>query len=516
MTGEIRHVVVLGGGTAGWLAANHLARRLQSHLPDTVQVSLIESPDIPTIGVGEGTVPAIRSSLHHLGISETRLLREADATFKQSIKFVGWMKPRQGAAHSYHHLFDYPDILDSDPTPAWLQGKLPGMHYADAVSVQGRFCDAGLGPKLMTQPEYAGISQYAYHIDAAKFGKLLAEHGSNKLGVRHIRAHVTSVKVKTDGGIDSLITDCAGEIQGDLYVDASGFNALLLSQTMNIPLVDKSHVLLADTALAVQVPYSSPAQPIACHTLATAQHAGWIWDIGLTERRGVGYVYSSSHTSHEQAEHNLRDYLGPLANDLAMRRIPMQVGYRKKFWHKNCVAIGLSQGFVEPLEATGLLMFDITSRMLADQFPAHQAQIDQTAGRFNRQVSYAWERVVDFIKLHYCISDRDDSEFWLDNRHEQSIPQSLQENLEYWRYQLPSHYDFTNVSGIFNLENYLYVLYGMHYPTQIADRPGFAAPAMAAEQKVQAMQKRAAQLAAQMLPHRELINRIRQYGLQRI
>ncbi|WKE66159.1 tryptophan 7-halogenase [Gallaecimonas kandeliae] len=511
----LRKVLVVGGGTAGWLAANHLAKRLQSRLPQGVRVCLVEAPDIPTIGVGEGTVPAIRNSLAYLGISETELIRQCDATFKQSIQFIDWEQdPARHGSNSYHHLFDYPEILGGDPTPFWLAD--PQGSYADAVAIQGRLIEAGLGPKLATQAEYQGVCQYAYHLDAAKFGALLARHGTGKLGVEYIRAKVLDIGYHPDGSIRCLHTDSAGALEADLFVDASGFGALLLGQGLKVPLKDQRQFLLCDQALAVQLPYQDPAQPIPCATLATAKEAGWIWDIGLTGRRGLGYVYSSAHSSHEQAEAVLRQYMGPGGDDLVLRRIPMQVGYRERFWEKNCVAIGLSQGFVEPLEATGLLMFDITARMLADQFPASQAQIPAAARRFNQRVGYAWERVIDFVKLHYCLSKRDDSAFWLDNRSAATIPDSLADNLAYWRHQLPSHYDFTDISAVFGLENYLYVLYGMHYPTDLAGRPDLLADPAGARHTQARLSARLQQAGSQLLPHRQLLDRIRQHGLQKI
>ena len=166
---SMKEVLVVGGGTAGWLSACHLAKKLGS-AKGGIKVTLIESPDIPTIGVGEGTVPAMRQSLQYLGISETDFIRECDATFKQSIKFVDWMQAQDaGAANYYHHVFDYPDVTEVDLTPYWLMNRSDNTAFADAVSIQGKICDRGLGPKLMTHPEFLGTTNYAYHLDAAKF-----------------------------------------------------------------------------------------------------------------------------------------------------------------------------------------------------------------------------------------------------------------------------------------------------------------------------------------------------------
>ena len=212
----------------------------------------------------------------------------------------------------------------------------------------------------------------------------------------------------------------------------------------------------------------------------------------------------------------MRASIGDRADQVSCRRIPMQVGYRERFWFRNCAAIGLSQGFVEPLEATGLLMFDATARMLAEQFPATGSLMPVLAERFNQRVRFAWERVIDFIKLHYCISDRDDSAFWRDNRDAATIPDSLRENLAIWRHQPPSEYDFSSKLEVFNLENYLYVLYGMNYATDIAPLSYRYPDRERAAGEFQRLRQLSGQAAEALPAHRELIEKIHQYGLQTV
>lgn len=520
-SGAIKHVLVVGGGTAGWLSACHLAKKLNSNLPDGIKVTLVESPEIPTIGVGEGTVPAIRNTLEYLGISESDFVRECDVTFKQSIKFVDWLdKPGTATDNYYHHIFDYPAISDVDLTPYWLMGQAGEVPYVDAVAVQGQVCDGGFGPKLMTHPEYQGATNYAYHLDAAKMARFLTQHATEKLGVNHILATVTDVQMASDGNIAAIDTKEVGVLSADLFVDCTGFAALMIGQKLGVEFISKSDVLFVDHALAVQVPYVNADDPIPCYTISTAKEAGWIWDIGLSERRGTGYVYSSKHTSHERAEEVMRSYLretiGSAADDVMCRRIPMQIGYREKFWVKNCVSIGLSQGFVEPLEATGLLVFDATARMLADLFPPSLETMPAIAARFNDRVKFAWDRVIDFIKLHYCLSKRDDSEFWRDNCDPVTIPQTLLDNLALWKHQPPSSYDFSSKLEIFNLENYLYVLYGMKFETEMGPIAYRYKDSELAQAAFRALRQDTEQMASGLLPHRELIDRIKKYGMQRI
>ena len=274
-------------------------------------------------------------------------------------------------------------------------------------------------------------------------------------------------------------------------------------------------MLFADFALAAQIPYADAETAIPSYTLSTAKEAGWIWDIGLTSRRGTGYVYSSQHTTHERAEEVLRHYLGDTRCEIACRKISMRVGYREKFWVKNCAAIGLAQGFVEPLEATGLLVYDATARMLADLFPARAEEMPWAAQQFNERTRNAWDKVIDFVKLHYFISKRDDTDFWRDNRDPVTASARLIALLESWRYQLPTDYDFSSRMEIFNLENYLYVLYGMNYPTDLSARAERYTDITRAEKLVQEIHRAALENTNELLPHRELIDRIKRYGLQK-
>ncbi|WP_199775595.1 tryptophan halogenase family protein [Microbulbifer pacificus] len=514
---QIKRVLVVGGGTAGWLSACHLAKKLSSSSPAGVQITLVESENIPTIGVGEGTVPAIRESLRYLGISETEFVRECDVTFKQGIKFANWVRPPGAAGPDfYHHVFDYPDIGAGDLTPYWLQNSL-GRSYVDAVSVQGAVCDRGLGPKDMTVPEFEGIVSYAYHLDAAKFARLLTRHGVEKLGVTHRLADIQQVHRDDSGNISSVATNTGEHIEADLFVDCTGFASLLLGQAMGVGFVDKRNVLFADYALAAQLPYAVENAPIPSFTISTAQESGWIWDIGLSERRGTGYVYSSAHTDHDRAETVFRSYLGDDEGKLLVRKIPMRVGHRETYWQNNCVAIGLSQGFVEPLEATGILVYDATARMLADIFPVNRSVMPIVARQFNQAVQYAWDRVIDFIKLHYCISQRRDHPFWVENSEASTIPESLMEKLKLWVFQPPSTYEFPSKLEIFNLANYQYVLYGMEFDTRIDKSvSGRYSMMPTAQSRMSEIANFSSQLLSKLPEHRTLIEKIKKFGLQKV
>ncbi|QYJ94868.1 tryptophan halogenase family protein [Shewanella spartinae] len=506
---DIKRILILGGGTAGWLAANHLGKALE-HRQD-VTITLVESPDIPIIGVGEGTVPAIRQSLKRFGISESEFIRRCDVTFKQSIKFVNWMdKDRHGAGNFYHHLFDMPSPLGEDLTQHWLDNT--NTAYGDMVSPQHKVCEAGRAPKRITHSEYEGALGYAYHLNAAKFAKLLADNAIRRFNVEHIMANVQEVTLRENGEIASLETDCRGSIGADFFIDCSGFESLLIDKTLKVPFVDKSHQLFADKAIAVQVPIDEN-EAIPPYTLATAHQAGWIWDIALTHRRGVGFVYSSKYMDDDTALNKLSRYLGRDVAQYQYRVLPMKLGHRREFLHKNCLSLGLAQGFLEPLEATSILLTDFAAGFVANRMPKDSEALALLSEQFNQVMTYAWERVVEFIKMHYCLSDRSDSPFWVDNRDPATIPIELSTRLKLWQNHYPIRQDFFSKFEVFDLENYLYVLYGMHYPT---------APQFAGNKQREAWQAQARQIASvgehlmkELPEHRELLEKIAVYGLQK-
>jgi tryptophan halogenase len=507
----MKKIVIVGGGTAGWLAANHLGKKFKDN--DEVTVTLIESPDIAPIGVGEGTVPNIRQTLSSFGISETEFIRKCDATFKQSIKFVNWMdKGKHGADNFFHHLFDLPSQFGNDLTAHWLKNGQNKM-YADMVSPQHLACEAKKAPKSITTPEYEGTLGYAYHLNAGKFASLLCENAIENFSVQHIKANVTDVQLNSKGYITSLDTKEFGALEFDFYIDCSGFEALLIDKALKVPFIEKSKELLVNSALVVQVPTKEDDE-IPPYTIATAHKAGWIWDIALTNRRGVGFVYSDNHMSDDEAKRKLDHYLKGNPQELSYRKIPMKVGHREKFWHKNCVALGLAQGFLEPLEATSILLTDFAARFLTDRFPKSEDHMIGLEQRFNSVMSYSWDRVIDFIKLHYAISDREDSTFWLDNKNQDIVSDTLKQRLAMWKDFSPQKEDFFTKFEIFDYDNYLYLLYGMKYPSKVANQSeGYYELAESHSARIEASAK---QLIQQLPNHRELINKIKKYGLQTV
>jgi tryptophan halogenase len=327
---------------------------------------------------------------------------------------------------------------------------------------------------------------------------------------------VVSVKQHECGDIKSVLTRQAGEIDGDLFIDCSGFAALLLGKTLGVPFKDCSDVLFCDAALAVQVPYERPDAPLASHTISTAQAAGWIWDIGLPTRRGVGYVFSTRHASDDEAYETLMRYVGPRGAGLTPRKIPIRSGHRETFWKNNCVAVGLAGGFLEPLESSAIVLVEMSAKLLSEQMPACREVMDIVAARFNDVTHYRWGRIIDFLKLHYVLTKRTDSAFWRDNVDPQSVPDRLQNLLELWKYQAPWFFDeFDRLEEVFPAASYQYVLYGMGFRTCV-EPAALADTRTAAARLISDNVTLTRQMRSQLPRNRELLDKIRDYGMQPI
>ncbi|MFY7914980.1 MAG: tryptophan halogenase family protein, partial [Rubrivivax sp.] len=499
---KIKRIAIVGGGTAGWLAANHLGREL--HDDTDVEITVIESDEIPIIGVGEGTVPSIKASLRKFGISELDLLLSCETTFKTGIKFSGWLDPRRhGADHHYYHPFSSPFPDGLDLTPSWLiQGN--GQDYQD-VSMAAKLSEAGRCPKHVESPPYEGELEYAYHVNAHQFARLLARNARTRFGVKHLIGTIVGADRGDAGQITALRMKTGTSLSFDFYIDCSGFASILTQQTLRVPFVDKSHQVLTDTALVQQVPFDATAT-IPPYTLAQAHAAGWIWDIPVLQRRGTGFVYSSRHMTEAEAVRAFAAYIGRSEADFQPRKIRMQIGFREQFWTSNCVALGLAQGFVEPLEATSILLTDFTAGLLAKNFPREQADQAKLRPHFNQLSRDAWERVIDFVQMHYHLSDRNDSDFWRDSRYGTHLSDLLRERLEMWRVRPPLASDFPSRFEMFNVENFLYVLYGMKFCTR--GFPVAAAELASSSTQLRRVMAHAQDLLADLMRHEDWLREL--------
>jgi tryptophan halogenase len=432
MTDKPFKIIIVGGGTAGWLSAAFLSQQLPMMSGRDIQITLVEASDIPTVGVGEATVPSLRETLAACGISEIDFLTSCGATFKHGIKFVNWRQPpKENSGESYFHPFGAPLKVGAvDPLRAW--SKLPQDkrgNIADIFSVQSEMAEMGRAPKHIKDRPYDGALSYAYHLDAGKFAEYLKQRFRAQ-GVKHIIGKVAEVDYNpSTENISALTLDDGTKLTSDLYIDCTGFAARLINSDKQNPYIDKTDVLFVDKAVTTRLPTKGTAS-INGYTTCTAQSAGWIWDIVLQNRRGVGHVYSSKYISDAQAKTELASYIGQSEDALETRTLNMRIGYQQHQWRGNCVAIGLASGFLEPLESTSIHLIQEGITALIELFP-DKACHTSDADEYNRRMDLNFDRVRDFLLLHYVATQRDDSPMWNYFRN-MVLPESLQEKIDAW------------------------------------------------------------------------------------
>jgi flavin-dependent dehydrogenase len=446
----IKQIVIVGGGTAGWMTATYLEKALDGNC----NITVVESPAIRTIGVGEATFSTVKLFFDWLGLDESEWMPSCNATYKMAIKFVDWTA---GGGHFYHPFqryeavngvnlgewwlklksgtepFDYacftvPELCDHQRSPRYLDGRVFDDEVQDAYREEHRARRGVLADHRLQYP-------YAYHFDAgllAGFLKRLAI----RAGVRHVLDEVVDVTRSENGDIADLITRNHGAIGGDLFVDCTGFRGLLINQTLDEPFVPFSRSLLCDSAIAMQVPVDIAAEGIDPYTTATALRSGWVWRIPLYGRIGTGYVYSSAFATPDEAEDELRRHLGPAAASCHAARIAMRIGRCRNSWVRNCVAIGLASGFVEPLESTGIFFIQHGIEELVSHL--HAPPEEELVKSYNRRIAECIDGVMEFLTLHYRASSRRDTPFWRATQTDIEVPEGLAERLRLWRRLLPN------------------------------------------------------------------------------
>ncbi|NOT64663.1 MAG: tryptophan 7-halogenase [Methylotenera sp.] len=445
---NIRRIVIVGGGTAGWMTAAALSHTV--HHEYTIQ--LIESDEIATIGVGEATIPPIKVFNSSLGIDEDDFIKETQGTFKLGIEFVNWHTVGTSYTHDFgragHNLDGLP--FYQHWLRHYLAGKAPELESLaiNAMAMKnGKFMRAV--PDMPDSP--LGQIAHAFHFDASLYARYLRKYSEAK-GVQRKEGKITSVTQRpSDGYIDELILESGERISGDLFIDCSGIRGLLIEQTLKTGYEDWSHWLPCDRAIAVPCASVSPLLP---YTRSTAHSAGWQWRIPLQHRIGNGHVFSSKFMSEDEATSILLNNLD--GEQLAdPRTIKFVTGKRKKLWNKNCVAIGLSSGFLEPLESTSIHLIQSTVNRLISFLPNHsftQADIDE----FNAQADFEYERIRDFIILHYKATERTDSAFW-EYCKNMEIPATLQKKFDLY---LGNGRVFRDNNELFTDTSWLQVMHG--------------------------------------------------------
>ena len=446
------------------MSACYLDRALnKSDSSKKIEVTLIESPEVDVIGVGESTFDSVRKFLAEMGLQESEFLKATDATLKHGIYFKDW----QTGNDEYFHPFEFLKLKDDNHIiEHWVnlrsRNRLTPI-IADHTGVQFKLAKARLSPKAPGDPDFSGKLPYSYHFDAIKLGQYLRKICVGR-GVRHFYDHVAQVNLDESGAIASLQTKKNGLIEGDLFIDCTGFAAVLMRALGNNDYLEYKDSLLCDRAVVGRVHLNEgetfDPRP---YTSSIAQENGWIWDIDLYRRRGVGYVYSSQFSDDSRAETVLREYMA--GQDFETRFLKMRVGRRHQFWYKNCVAVGLSAGFIEPLESTGIVFIDTGLRFLKDCLSGLDMQ-PVLAARYNRMMSSIYDETRNFILLHYILSKRSDTEFWNTYRHEVRIPDELQERLELWKHKVPTALDLAQVLSPFVVSSYAYILYGLGWHHQ--------------------------------------------------
>lgn len=438
---KLRRILIVGGGSAGWITAAYLDAALNRDGQKIADIGLVESPDVPRIGVGEATIPNINHLLAVVGIDQHEFMRRVEGTFKQSIRFTNWL---HGKGEYYHHPFSRYRPVMAEPIDRsgelWLRSDR-SIPFCETVSAQPVICELGLSAQMLGPWDFGRPLPYAYHVNALKFADYLCELATGR-GVAHYLDHVTDVQIAENGDIAAVRTRGGLRLEADLFIDCTGFAALLIEKAMGVKWVDCSQWLLCDRALTMHVPwetwYPGHVRPF---TSATALSAGWVWEIPVWGRRTFGYVHSSAFLGEEDAERELRRFEGPHAESLDTRLVRFKVGHREKAWVRNCIAGGLAQSFLEPLESTGLYLNALVPVLLAEHFPRGDDWAP-LAYRLNRVMTNRFYEVLDFINMHYCLTRRTDTEFWREVQRPSRINDRLKAKLEFWRMKPPSPSDF--------------------------------------------------------------------------
>jgi len=453
-----QNIVIVGGGSSGWVVAGYLTSLIrEKRLPD-LKIILIEAPNVPRIGVGESTVPSMRATLDVMGLKEKDFLKSADATFKQAIEFVGWQK---GEGHRFYHPFDRRTVMFPDQfRSGWLSSDR-SQSWNDYASAQAHLCNRNLAPRALDWPDYQSFLPYAYHINADRFADCLRDEFTAR-GVDHVMTFVEGYHHHENGDLKELITADGQTITADLFIDCTGMRGLLIGDAMGVAYQDYSDWLLCDRAVAFPLPYDQyPTDKLKPYTRSIAMKEGWSWEIPLQSRRGVGYVYSSGFCDEETAAQDLASLQGVDLAQVTPRHLKFRVGSRDVFWKNNVIAMGLSGGFIEPLESTAIYIVEAAATALCDSFPGTADAMPSAARQFNRTIADLYAEVRDFVNLHYVLSRRDDTAFWQAASHKDRRTDTIAELMELWQHKGPSNFDFPYTMRLFSAQSYEHLLYGM-------------------------------------------------------
>lgn len=427
----IENVLIVGGGTAGWMTATYLNKAFGPQ----VKVTLMESPSVPRIGVGEATVPNLqRTFWDFLGIPEREWMKEVNGAFKTAVRFVNWRKPKSGeGVNHFYHPFGILPNLEGVLLPHYWYHLTRGTDPVDySCFREPPLMDAKKAPVYR---DGTSAVPHAWHFDAHLVAKFLSNWGKER-GVVHILDYLENATLDEQGNIASIQTRNGLTLEADLFIDCTGFRGLLINKALNEPFIDMNDHLLCDSAVAAAIPSNDERDDIEPFTSAFAQEAGWIWKIPMMGRFGSGYVYCSQFLSEDEAATNFCKFWNVDESKTNLNRIRFRTGRNRRAWVKNCVSIGLSSCFLEPLESTGIYFITGAIYQLAKYFPSKQME-PALRDKFNEEIEFMYDDCRDFIQAHYLITTRDDSPFWLANKHELTMSDSIKNKLELYKAGLP-------------------------------------------------------------------------------
>ena len=490
-------IVIVGGGSAGWMCAAACAQVLH---PERYRVTLIESDDIGTVGVGEATLPALRDFNELLGLDEARFMRETQGTFKLGIEFRGWDRPGHGYVHPFGSFGELWGGVEFQHF--WLRARLKGLDPPplEEFSVAVRACRRNAFDFPSASTVLSTFYAYAYHFDASLYADFLRRWSLGH-GVTRVEGQVVDVALTAQGDIDTLTLKSGQRISGDFFIDCSGFRSLLLGDRLQVPWEDWSGWLPCDRAWAVPCERTADFTP---YTRSTAQKGGWTWRIPLQHRTGNGHVFSTHFVSEDEARATLLGALDGRALD-EPRLLKFRAGRRTQAWKRNCVAIGLASGFLEPLESTSLFLIQKAIQDMLRLLPSPEARgVDERLVReFNRLSDSLYERIRDFLILHYTANRRFGEPLW-DHVREYELPESLHHKLRLFdaRGHVPYFKD-----GFFSRDSWLAVLFGQGLMPRAHDRLADCLPGELLEAKLRELHSRVATHASSMPAHADVIAR---------
>jgi hypothetical protein len=420
-----KKIVIVGGGTAGWMAANLLACQWKN-----TEIVLVESKEIGIIGVGEGSTPHLKLFFDAINVPDSQWMPRCNATFKNGITFDKWSALK--GFESYFHPFavQTDDVFTVPLFFKNIQARMQGYNvnaHPDDYFLASYLAKNNLGP-LPDECFPFGVA-YGYHFDSALLGQFLAEHAINN-GVSRIFGNVDNIEINGDGNISTVRLSDGQKLNADFFIDCSGFNSLLMQKALKVNYQSFKDNLVNDAAVVLP---SKISKIIPVETRSTALSNGWAWQIPLQNRFGNGYVYSSEYIDADAAETELRQHLGLLDCDLQARHLQMKVGRVEKHWHKNCLAVGLSQGFIEPLEATAIaLSFNTIAQFMRHFEKGHGT--NQFEADFNQDINTRFDGIRDYVVCHYKANQRTDSDYWRDNAANKNISENLSKIIYLWRH----------------------------------------------------------------------------------